>query len=220
MPAKQSAYRKYHSTETALLDIFSDIHSAADAGQVTLLGLLDQSSAFDVIDLSILLDRLHFEFGFSSFVLSWIKSYVTGRSQFVHFDGVSSGISELECGMPQGSVMGPLFFILYTAGIISVVENLGFNAHSYADDLQIYAHNEQTEIASLIAYFSNRVDAIKDWMACNRLRLNPAKTELIWLASSRRLHHCPMSPLLISGAWIKPSTKVRNLGVIFSRISP
>ena len=68
MPAKQSAYRKYHSTETALLDIFSDIHSAADAGQVTLLGLLDQSSAFDVIDLSILLDRLHFEFGFSSFV--------------------------------------------------------------------------------------------------------------------------------------------------------
>ena len=86
---KQSAYRKFHSTETALLDIMSDVHSAADRGQVTLLALLDQSAAFDVIDHGILMDRLHHTFGFSGTALSWIGSYLSGRSQYVYFNGDS-----------------------------------------------------------------------------------------------------------------------------------
>ena len=87
------------------------------------------------------------------------------------------------------------------------------DAHSYADDLQIYAHSDPKEAYTLVASFSDCVDAIKEWMASNRSRLNPDKTEVIWLGSPRRLHHCPTTPMIISGATIKPSIKVRNLGV-------
>ena len=140
LPTKQSIYRKFHSTETALLDILSDVHTAADAGQVTLLGLLDQSSAFDVIDHCILIDRLHSHLRFSGKVLEWMISYLTDRTHYVYFNGASSNIIPLVCGVPQGSVLGPQFYILYTGGIISIVEQFGFIAHLYADDLQIYAH--------------------------------------------------------------------------------
>ena len=118
LPTKQSAYRKFHSTETALRDILSDVHTAADAGQVTLLGLLDQSSAFDVIDHCILIDRLRHTFGFSGKVHEWMISYLTDRTHYVYFNGASSNIIPLACGVPQGSVLGPQFYILYTGGII------------------------------------------------------------------------------------------------------
>ena len=111
-PAKQSAYRKFHSTETALIDILCDVHSAVDACQLMLLALLDQSAAFDVIDHQILLERLQHYFGLSGKVLEWIRSNL--RSFYVKFNGISSSISSLICGvqLPQGSVLGPPLFIL------------------------------------------------------------------------------------------------------------
>ena len=161
LPEKQSAYRKFHSTETALLDIMSDVHSAADGGQVTLLALLDQSAAFDVIDHGILLDRLHHTFGFSGTALSWISSYLSGRSQYVYFNGESSTVTLVKCGVPQGSLLGPLYFVLYTAEITSMVEGYGLKAHSYADDLQIYSHVIPSDAQSLVLRISSCVEAIK-----------------------------------------------------------
>ena len=215
LPEKQSAYRKFHSTETALLDIMSDVHSAADRGQVTLLALLDQSAAFDVIDHGILMDRLHHTFGFSGTALSWIGSYLSGRSQYVYFNGDSSKITQVEYGVPQGSVLGPLLFVLFTADITSMVEGYGLKAHSYADDLQIYSHVDPSDAQSLVLQISSCVESIQQWMAQNRLKLNPTKTELIWLGSHRRIQQCSTDPLLIAGALIKPSSHVRDLGVIF-----
>ena len=216
LPAKQSAYRKFHSTETTLIDILCDVHSAVDAGQLTLLALLDQSAAFDVIDHQILFERLRHSFGLSGKALEWIRSYLTDRSFYVKFNGISFSISSLICGVPQGSVLGPLLFILYTAELISLVEKHGFNAHTYADDLQIYGHTNTDQAPYLVQRLSNCIDAVKDWMAKNRLRLNPARTELIWLGSSFHLQHAPITkePLLISGTSILPSKQVRNLGVI------
>ena len=94
-----------------------------DSGHVILLALLDQSSAFDVIDHGILIDRLRHLFGFAGVVLEWVRSYVTERSQYVHFNGESSNVVHLECGVPQGSVLGPLLYILYTADLTSIVDN-------------------------------------------------------------------------------------------------
>ena len=90
LPAVQSAYRKQHSTETAVLKVLSDIYSAADAGQITLLGLLDLSSAFDTVDHQILFDRLQFSYGCEGAVLGWFRSYLTGRSQYIRYNGVQS----------------------------------------------------------------------------------------------------------------------------------
>ena len=214
LPEKQSAYRRHHSTETAVLDVMSDILTAADSGQVTLLGLLDQSAAFDVVDHDVLTKRLEHSFGVAGHVLAWIRSYLAGRSQCVSFNGERSTVTPLICGLAQGSVLGPLYFLLYTAPILRIVEELGFNIHAYADDLQIFSHGDPLRSASMMSRFSNCVDVVKGWMASNRLRLNPSKTEVIWLGSRSCLQHCPRSPQLVSGALITPSLQVRNLGVI------
>ena len=89
----------------------------------------------------------------------------------------------------------------------------GFFAHSYADDLQIYDHSSQTTCLNLVPRMSACIEKISTWMASNRLKLNPSKTEVIWLGSSRRLKHCPMDALNIAGVSIKPSSYVRDLGV-------
>jgi hypothetical protein len=196
-----------------LLDVLSDAYTAADRGQVTLLGLLDQSSAFDMVDHAILFNRLQFQYGIRDRALDWTISYLTGRTQYVHYNGESSGISPVLYGVPQGSVLGPQYFVLYSAEIISLVEDLGFQVHGYADDLQIYKHSDPSSAALLIPMMSDCIDKIKNWMASNRLRLNPNKTEIIWLGTKRRLKNCSTEPQFISGAWITPSTQVRDLGV-------
>ena len=140
LPDHQSAYRQGHSTETALLKIFSDILDAADSAQVTLLGLLDLSAAFDTVDHDILLTRLQKSYGVGGTALAWISSFIQGRQQSVTFNGHQSTRIQLKYGVPQGSVLGPLLFILYTSDVISIAASLGVGAHSYADDSQLYLH--------------------------------------------------------------------------------
>ena len=140
LPDHQSAYRQGHSTETALLKIFSDILDAADSAQVTLLGLLDLSAAFDTVDHDILLTRLQKSYGVDGTTLAWISSFIQGRQQSVTFNGHQFARIQLKYGVPQGSVLGPLLFILYTSDVISIAASLGVGAHSYADDSQLYLH--------------------------------------------------------------------------------
>jgi hypothetical protein len=214
MPENQSAYRQHHSTETVLLDVMADAFVASDSGKVTLLGLLDQSSAFDVVDHSILLDRLYNKFGFDGSVLQWIRSYVTGRTQYVNYNCSLSETTSVLYGVPQGSVLGPILYLLYTSEVSSVVQRFGFKVHAYADDLQIYDSCYPVHASRLVLRLSECIKAVQDWMSTNRLCLNPSKTELIWLTSSRKLHHCPMDEVQLCGSVVKPSLQVRNLGVI------
>jgi len=114
MPRHQSAYRKHHSTEMAMLRVMSDTLTAADQRRVTLIGLLDLSAAFDCVDHALLLQRLQHTFGLSGTVLRWLTSFVTGRSQQVAYGGHLSTTQSVLFGVPQGSVLGPLLFVLYT----------------------------------------------------------------------------------------------------------
>ena len=113
---QQSAYREYHSTETALLKVASDVFDAMDTGDVTILALLDLSAAFDTVDHDILLQRLSYSYGIGGTALHWLKSFLTDRVQAVIFGDQQSTRTQLTCGVPQGSVSGPLLFTLYTAG--------------------------------------------------------------------------------------------------------
>ena len=120
--SSQSAYRAGHSTETALLKVMNDILRALDDGNISVFALLDLSAAFDTIDHKILLDRLENLYGISGTALSWFKSYLTGRTQMVTIDNNSSKPSILCFGVLQGSVLGPVLFILYTKPLSNLNE--------------------------------------------------------------------------------------------------
>ena len=101
MPERQSFHRRNHSTETVVLDVLADAYVSADAGKLTFLGLLDQSSAFDVVDHDILLERLRHCFGISGTALNWLKSYLSGRTQYISYHG-QSDVVVVKFGVPQG----------------------------------------------------------------------------------------------------------------------
>ena len=133
----QSAYRAGHSTETALLHIASDILTAPDASQVSILALLDLSAAFDTIDHFILLCRLEQHFGVSGLALNWFKSYLSNRFQFVSATDSNSKLSELDYGVPQGSVLGPNLFVLYIQPLSQILFSHSCPHQFFADDTQL-----------------------------------------------------------------------------------
>ena len=110
----QSTHHPHRSTETALLRITNDILFALDSGNVSLLTFLDLSAAFSTVDHYILLNRLQHMYGISGTALSWFSSYLTNTTQSVTVDDHISHVSRLSYGVPQGSVLGPILFILYT----------------------------------------------------------------------------------------------------------
>ncbi len=212
--AYQSAYRPHHSTETALLRVQNDILTSIDNKEVTLLVLLDLSAAFDTVDHTILLNRLK-NIGITGLVYDWFSSYLTGRTQAVFLDGVSSDSVNVTCGVPQGSVLGPILFNIYTQPLGELTRKHGLNYHFYADDTQLYTSFSIKDSNTSVMSVSECIVDIKTWMKSNLLMLNDSKTEVVLLGTKQQL--CKLSNLEISvgNANIKPCTKVRNLGVIF-----
>ena len=137
-PEYQSAYRKNHSTETALLKVQNDILLSMDRQEVTLLVLIDLSAAFDTIDHAILLETLEKDFRVTGNALKWLTSYLSDRKQTILIKDHESEVFNLQSGVPQGSCLGPVLFILYVAGLFKIIDKHIPNAHTYADDTQIY----------------------------------------------------------------------------------
>ena len=169
----QSAYRKNHSTETALLSILNDILTAMEKGRITALTLLDLSAAFDTIDHTILLGRLQNLFGMSGHALNRLPSYSTGRSQKIKLKNVLSPEAQLPFGVTQGSVLGPLLFTLYTTPLSTVVQGHSILHYLYADDSQLYIRLTSDDSASQLDSLKAYLDSILTWMLYNRLKIEP-----------------------------------------------
>ena len=134
----QSAYKPGHSVETALVRVKNDILIALDQHKEVILVLLDFTSAFDTVEHTTMHDRLQHLYGLGGTVLKWLKSYLSDRSYVVKIrDSLSSPVRN-NCGVPQGSVIGPMLYTMYSAPISKIIEAHGLCSMLYADDTQIY----------------------------------------------------------------------------------
>ena len=213
----QSAYKSGHSTETTLLKIKNDIHLSLAEGKPTALVLLDLSAAFDTIDHKQLLECLSSQFGFSELALKWFHSYISNRTQSVKINTSISQPKSLTCGVPQGSVLGPLLFIMYTSPLSKLISSYpNIHHHLYADDTQVYIKLTPVNASTVIPELQSCLTAIQKWMAGYKLKLNPDKTEFIVFGPKKKRDSLlKFFPIDILGNKISPTDKVRNLGVIF-----
>uniref|UniRef100_A0A3B3I2H5 Reverse transcriptase domain-containing protein n=1 Tax=Oryzias latipes TaxID=8090 RepID=A0A3B3I2H5_ORYLA len=205
----QSGFRTNHSTETALLKILNDLRHNYDSQKLSVLVLLDLSAAFDTVDHQILIDRLRSRVGLSGTALNWFHSYLTDRHFFVSMDTRSSGVHEIGCGVPQGSILGPILFNLYMLPLGDVIRRHGVDFHSYADDTQLYIAMSPDDLEPVNTLLNCILD-IKLWMAENFLQLNQDKTEVLIIGPEDKREM--ILPKLRN---FKSSQCVRNLGVLF-----
>jgi len=212
----QSAYTKHHSTESTLLAVHDHIIKSMSEQKVTALCLLDLSAAFDTIDHSILLHRLSSWFGFDGTVISWLTSYLSSRSFVVSINSTSSAPSPLRQGVPQGSVLGPLLFILYTTPLSSLISDSSVGHHLFADDTQLFISFRAPEFSANILHLQNTIDLVSQWMSANLLSLNQSKTEFLLIGLPAQLSKISDPSLLMpSNVTITPAQSARNLGIIF-----
>ena len=218
LPPNQSGFRTGRSTATALLDVIDDILAGVDKGDGTILVLLDFSRAFDTINHNLLMSKLAY-YGLDSIALRWFSSYLSGRLQRVE-TSTDSGIvsqsvtSAVLRGVPQGSILGPILFLLYTADITHTIRDCRF--HLYADDLQVYTTFNHNETPDAVCRLNQDLNRIAEWSDRNGLVLNPLKSKFMVLGSRNQVNliknHNPQ--VKVGNNNIVLVNEARNLGVV------
>ena len=215
----QSAYKIAHSTETALLKIQSDILMSLDNGKAVVLVFLDMSAAFDTVNHKILLSRLSDSFGIKGMALKWFNSYLTNRKQFVAINNAVSSVWDQNVGVPQGSVLGPILYVLYTSPVADIIKSYGLSYHTYADDAQLYialSHSSHQQLLDTKECIERCVVDVQRWMQANDLKFNQDKTEIMLIHSKFKTYiHPPI--IQIGDDVIHVSSTATNLGFKFDK---
>ncbi|KAG7296539.1 hypothetical protein JYU34_020328 [Plutella xylostella] len=218
LPSLQSGFRKNRGTSTALIDVVDNILAAQEEGKATALVLLDFSRAFDAINLPLLLSKLEY-YGIDTESINWFSSYLENRAQHVVIDNTDGSftMSEREAlnrGVPQGSILGPLLFIIYSADLTHTIADCKY--HIYADDTQVYISFDPKDTNSAIQKLNKDLDNINVWANKNTLVLNPAKSKFLILGSRKQISAVESYDFIVE-IQQQPLERVweaRNLGVI------
>ena len=185
----QSGYKQYHSCETALLEVVNNIQQFIQNDNLTAVLMLDLSAVFDTVDHNCLLYKLKNNFGITGNVLQWLSSYLSNRSSSVVINGCYSTNKIYTFDVPQGSVLGPLLFILYTNELSDVCKEFNLKMHSYADDTTLYlGFNPLSEFNTVVLGTLKNVWAkLKHGCPKIFLKLNLDKTQLLVSGKKRLL---------------------------------
>ena len=163
----QYGFRKGHSTSLALHHLFDNITKAIDQKEYTIAVFIDLSNAFDMVNHEILINKLK-HYGIRGLSLDWIKSYFGNRQQYVEYNGAYSSYNSIKCGVPQGSILGPLLFLIYINDLCNasnIVELILF-----ADDTNIFfSHNN---LLLLINIINSEMNKLSEWFRANKLSIN------------------------------------------------
>ena len=210
----QSAYRPSHSTETALLKVVNDLFLSLNKGIISVLALLDFSSAFDTIDHPILVHRLQTDLGFTDTVLKWFSSYLTDRTHYASLSNHCSAFTHVHSCVPHGSVHGPILFTMYDKPLSAIIDSYSIIHHSFADDLQLQMSAPPDRISELLHSMQSCIGDVKAWATANMLKLNDDKTELMLVTSkgTNHLHNLPTS-ITIGIAQVPFKQSVKKLGL-------
>ena len=203
----QYGFRSGRSCEHALLNAQNLILQNLSKNQISLLLLIDFSKAFDMVDHAILVRKLK-HYGIRGFALKWLESYLSGRKQFVSINEANSETLEMEYGVPQGSILGPLLFIIYINDIPEIAKYAKFIL--YADDANIIL--TANTIEEINTQLKNLTNELLKWTNCNGLALNLKKTNYMIFSRSHNIE-LP-EPLIVSETLIEHKHEARFLGVI------
>jgi hypothetical protein len=168
------------------------------------------------VEESILVDVLEKRMGVSGQVLKWIQSYMKDRRIAVSIEGHQSDEFSQHCGVPQGSTLGPVLFLVYMAPLFDIFDTLPINSHGYADDTQLYNNFKSapaTRVNKAKMEMEKSVSITRDWITANELKINDGKTELIVLGTQRQLDKLQDFSIKVGQSDIKPKDNVRNLGI-------
>ena len=187
-----------------------------DKGEVTALTLLYLSAAFDTIDHATLPNRFSDCYGISGQAQIWFSSYLQNRHQSVKIADTFSDKVTLSYGVPQGSVLEPVLFSLYTAPLSAIISSFDINHHLYADDTQIYMSLSVSNARESLEKLQHCLMGVSAWMPGSKLKLNPSKTEFLLIRTKlQREKFLNNFPCLLLGQDPNPSTSAKNLGVLF-----
>ena len=204
---QQFGFRKGHSTQQAVISLVNNITHSLDSGNIIVGVFIDLKKAFDTVDHKILLKKLY-NYGIRGNVHRWFSSYLSGRTQYVTINNNKSKTLEIQCGVPQGSILGPLLFIIYVNDICNVSELL-YNI-LYADDTSVLLEGKHLDV--LVNTMNKELDLLHVWLKANKLSLNTQKT--YFMVFHRARHKININNIMIENVLLKQVRSLKYLGLV------